>query len=61
MVTDSVLFGLLYLTTVALLHGGVTPLLQFRGLLLEMLPWRKYARNTPVVAVTAADANTATT
>jgi len=60
-VTDSVLFGFLYLTAVAVLHGGVTPLLQFRGLLLEMLPWRKYARNTPVVAVTAADANTATT
>jgi PST family polysaccharide transporter len=60
-VTDSVLFGFLYLTAVAVLHGGVTPLLQFRGLLLEMLPWRKYDRNTPVVAVTAADANTATT
>ena len=59
--TDSILFGLLYLTAVAVLHGGVTPLMQFKGLLLEMLPWRKYARNTPVAAVTAADANTATT
>lgn len=52
-VADSVLFGFLYLTAVAVFHGGVTQLLQFKGLLLEMLPWRKYVRNTPAVAVTA--------
>ncbi|MGB6387211.1 MAG: lipopolysaccharide biosynthesis protein [Terriglobales bacterium] len=56
MVADSVLFGFLYLTAVAALHGGVTQLLQFKGLLLEMLPWRKFARSAPAVAVTA-DAN----
>jgi PST family polysaccharide transporter len=61
MVTDSVLFAALYLTAVAVLHGGVTPILQLWGLLLEMLPWRKYSRNTPSVAVTAAEAKTATT
>jgi len=61
MVTDSVLFAALYLTAVAVLHGGVTPILQLWGLLFEMLPWRKYSRNTPSVAVTAAEAKTATT
>jgi O-antigen/teichoic acid export membrane protein len=57
-VTDSLLFGALYLAAVAVLHGGVAPLLQFGGLLLDMLPWRKYSRNAPVIAVPVADAMT---
>jgi hypothetical protein len=61
MVADSLLFGALYLTAVAVLHGGVKPLLQFQGLLFEMLPWRKYARSIPVVAVSEAEAKIATT
>jgi hypothetical protein len=61
MVTDSILLGTLYLTAVAVLHGGMAPLVQFRGLLLEMLPWRRYSRNNPVVAAPAAEAKTAAT
>jgi O-antigen/teichoic acid export membrane protein len=60
-VADSLLFGALYLTAVAVLHGSVKPLLQFQGLLLEMLPWRKYSRNIPVVAVSETEVKIATT
>jgi len=56
MVTDSILLGALYLAAVAVLHGGLAPLVQFRGLLLEMLPWRKYSRNTLACAAPAAEA-----
>ena len=59
MVTDSILLGALYLAAVAVLHGGLAPLVQFRGLLLEMLPWRKYSRNTLACAAPAAEAKTA--
>jgi PST family polysaccharide transporter len=61
MVADSLLFGTLYLTAVAVLHGSVKPLLQFQELLLEMLPWRQYAGNIPVVAVSEAEVKIATT
>jgi O-antigen/teichoic acid export membrane protein len=57
---DSALFGVIYLAAVAILHGGVKPLLQFKGLLLEMLPWRKYTRLTVAVAPTVAEAKAAT-
>jgi O-antigen/teichoic acid export membrane protein len=57
-VADSILVGILYCAAVALLYGGVTPLLQFKGLLLEMMPWRKSRRNTPAVAVAEAKAAT---
>ncbi len=60
-VSDSLLFGALYLAAVALLHGSFQPLLQFQGLLLEMLPWRKYSRKIPVAAVPEAEVKIATT
>ena len=46
---------------VALLYGGVTPLLQFKGLLFEMMPWRKSRRNVSAVAAAVAEAKAATT
>jgi O-antigen/teichoic acid export membrane protein len=58
---DSVLVGILYCAAVALLHGGVTPLLQFKGLLLEMMPWRKSRRTVSGVGVAVAEAKAATT
>jgi hypothetical protein len=58
---DSVLVGILYCAAVALLHGGVTPLLQFKGLLLEMMPWRKSRRTVSAVGVAVAEAKAATT
>lgn len=60
-VADSLLCGTLYLIAVSLLHGSLKPLLQLQGLLLDMLPWRKYASNIPVATVTEAEAKIATT
>jgi O-antigen/teichoic acid export membrane protein len=60
-VADSLLFGILYFTAVAILHGGVAPLLQFKSLLLEMLPWRRYRTEGPAIAVAVAEAKAATT
>jgi PST family polysaccharide transporter len=60
-VADSLLFGVLYLIAVAVLHGSVKPLLDFQGLLLDMLPWRKYARSIPVVTAIKAEAKIAAT
>jgi O-antigen/teichoic acid export membrane protein len=57
MVADSLLFGALYLIAVAVLHGGMAPLLQFRGLLLDMLPWRKYSRKAPTISLPTPEAS----
>jgi len=55
MVTDSILLGALYLAAVAVLHGGWLPGAVSRAAV-EMLPWRKYSRNTLACAAPAAEA-----
>jgi hypothetical protein len=57
MVADSLLLGALYLIAVAVLHGGMAPLLQFRGLLLDMLPWHKYSRKAPAISLPTPEAS----
>lgn len=59
-IADSVLFGVVYLAAVAVMHGGVKPLLQFKGLLLEMLPWGRYRKPTLAVVTEVAEAKAAT-
>jgi O-antigen/teichoic acid export membrane protein len=48
---DSLLFGILYLAAVAIVHGGLTQILQFKHLALEMMPWRKHSGSLTAVAV----------
>ncbi|MGB9234317.1 MAG: lipopolysaccharide biosynthesis protein [Terriglobales bacterium] len=55
---DSALFAVLYLVAIIALHGGVAPLLQFKGLALEMMPWGKRSESVP--AVTVGEAETVT-
>lgn len=57
---DSAIFGMIYLSAVAILHGSFKPLWQFKGLLLEMLPWRKRVGPTAAGAMNVAEAKAAT-
>jgi PST family polysaccharide transporter len=42
--TISFLFGVLYISTVIVLHRSCTPLCQIVGLLREMIPWGRFSR-----------------
>jgi O-antigen/teichoic acid export membrane protein len=50
-IADSLLFGILYLAAVAVVHGGLTQILQFKDLALEMMPWRRHSGSVTVLAV----------
>lgn len=50
--TTSVLFAALYLTAVALLHQGCTPLYQVARLLREMVPWERFSTRPAAAAMT---------
>jgi len=48
-VTNSLLFGALYIGAVVLLHRGYAPLRQVARLFPDMVPWRRFLRPAPAV------------
>jgi O-antigen/teichoic acid export membrane protein len=51
-IVTSLLFGLLYIGSIILVHGGYAPLRTFAGVIQDMIAWKKAPERHPVPAVT---------